>query len=506
MATKEQLAERRKKELAILKAENELLEQAKKTIIEHGDADELVLEQIDTAQSENLAFARNTYGASPEEVESAQYHGASVAEIKKYQRRLAARGLTHEQLAQKELAVATVGKIDDDEPDFIPNRTEVGVGKVDDKATSVSLDDLVEEKPKKQRRTRKKKADVAEEKKEEVVDTGIKIAKNVDKTIVIEKQDPVVLPDEKRVETAASDSIDAFRLDEIPDYVQYDIIPLPSNGQCYKGKRESIPVAYLTAADENIIASPNMYRDGKLLDVILKRKILDKSINVDDLCSGDRDAIIMWLRATAYGQDFPIVATNPETGKQYSLVVNLSDFKYYPFELKSNDNALFEYKTEKGDLIEFKFLSAKDEEEYRRKIQDEVANSDRLSAIKNLNNMRESIALLNIGEEDLAHIAEDVEEILSIIGTDIPEQAEFTSRVTEQMIIHTVAVNGNRDREYIKNFIENMRSKDAIAYRNYFSENRPGVDFKLTVNIPESDGGGSFDTFLRLDDTIFINF
>ena len=51
-----------------------------------------------------------------------------------------------------------------------------------------------------------------------------------------------------------------------------------------------------------------------------------------------------------------------------------------------------------------------------------------------------------------------------------------------------------------------MRAKESMDYRNYFVDNKPGVDFKFDVNIPESDGGGSFATFLRIDDTIFINF
>ena len=42
-------------------------------------------------------------------------------------------------------------------------------------------------------------------------------------------------------------------------FAQYDFIQLPSNGQCYKSKMDRIPVAYLTAYDENIITSPNLY-------------------------------------------------------------------------------------------------------------------------------------------------------------------------------------------------------------------------------------------------------
>ena len=50
-----------------------------------------------------------------------------------------------------------------------------------------------------------------------------------------------------------------------------------------------------------------------------------------------------------------------------------------------------------------------------------------------------------------------------------------------------------------------MRSNDAYRYRNIYNENIPGVDFKLTVNVPESDGGGSFTTFLKLGNDVFLN-
>ena len=37
--------------------------------------------------------------------------------------------------------------------------------------------------------------------------------------------------------------------------VQYDVISLPSNGECYRNKTERVPVGYLTAYDENFILS-----------------------------------------------------------------------------------------------------------------------------------------------------------------------------------------------------------------------------------------------------------
>ena len=312
----------------------------------------------------------------------------------------------------------------------------------------------------------------------------------------------------KKVENIKYD----FDFGNIPNWVQYDVLPLPSNGMCYPVTSPlrcgRIPVAYLTAADENIIASPNVYRDGKLLDIILERKILDKRINVSDLSSGDRDAIILWLRATSYGEDFPISTTNPKTGKRYNVTIKLSQFGYNDFDLESDENGLFTYTTSNGDEIKFKFFTNEDEEKLKNIITSQVTDTNKIDVLKNLNYITETLNRIEFSDEEKSMLVEDIDEIKDIVGTDISEVDEniYPSTITEQMIMHTVSVNGNSDREFIKNYVENMRAKESMDYRNYFVDNKPGVDFKFDVNIPESDGGGSFATFLRIDDTIFINF
>ena len=50
-----------------------------------------------------------------------------------------------------------------------------------------------------------------------------------------------------------------------------------------------------------------------------------------------------------------------------------------------------------------------------------------------------------------------------------------------------------------------MNVQDAAAYRRYILANEPGVDFNIEVERPESLGGGSIKSFLRLDQFIFIN-
>ena len=76
---------------------------------------------------------------------------------------------------------------------------------------------------------------------------------------------------------------------------------------------------------------------------------------------GDRDAIILWLRATGYGNEFPITATDNESGKQFDAVVDLSKINFKPFTLKGDENGFFDFETPNThDKIKFRFLTSGD--------------------------------------------------------------------------------------------------------------------------------------------------
>lgn len=300
-----------------------------------------------------------------------------------------------------------------------------------------------------------------------------------------------------------------FNIDDIPDYIQYDILPLPSNGECYASKKGRIPVRYLTASDENIIASPNMYTNGQLIDVILKRCILDKDFNVDEMCTGDRDAILIWLRGTSYGPEYPITATNSENGKQYDTVINLNEFKYLPFKLKGDENGWFDYTTSDGKVIKFKYLSKNDIMDVYDETIGGYVNRSKINIYKNMNEVKRSLKSVEDKVDDFDDtLYEATDYIIEWVGDksiDVDENEMFNKIVTGNMIKYTMSVDGNTDREYITKYIENMRAMEAKKYREYVLENKPGVDMSVEIPIPESDGGGSFKTFLALDDTVFIN-
>lgn len=477
----------REKQMLQLKASNEMLEQAKQKVIERygegSDASNSYLKLIDTAQSDNLKEAQNYLNANQIELDSLDYHLPNPKEVEAYNARLKRLNKTDDDVRRKNIAetkkVSKSENVLEKTKSKISNLiTKIKSNKTDSTDQSVAIANNA------------KKEDNKEE---------IKITHNIKHADVKDKG--VLTPIEE------SYYMD-FDPRSVPDYVQYDMIPLPSKGECYKHKKGKIPIAYLTAADENLIMSRNLYESGSMIDIILERKILDKSIRVSDLCKGDRDAIAIWLRATAYGPDYPIIAYHEE--KEIETKINLSEIEYLPFNLKGDENGWFDFTTSKGDVLKFKILTQGEELEIfnKNKTVSEIVNRGGI-----VENMDKTINLIKLCEnndkEDILEAVKLIKEwALKFDGNKAEEELNkhvHMTYLTDRMVAQTMAVNGNTDREYIRLYIENMIAKDAFTYRKYMSDNVPGVNLEITIPIPESQGGGSFTTFLSIGDTIFAN-
>ena len=109
--------------------------------------------------------------------------------------------------------------------------------------------------------------------------------------------------------------------------IAYDVVELPSRGIHYSTKKKSLRIAYLTASDENILASPNLVQSNGVVNELLKRKVLDKDISTDDLVEEDRQAILLFLRNTAFGSDYKMLVTDPKTGERFNHIADLSQVK-----------------------------------------------------------------------------------------------------------------------------------------------------------------------------------
>lgn len=223
----------------------------------------------------------------------------------------------------------------------------------------------------------------------------------------------------------------------------HDVIQLPSGGKHYTSKKSSLKVAYLTAADENILTSPNLIQSGRVLEVLLEKKILDKDIKPDQLLSGDRNAVLFFLRSTGYGADYEVTLTDPKDKKPFKHVFDLDSIKSKEISLEPD---------EKGEIPFFLPLSKKN--------------------IK--------YKYLTQGEED--RISKEDESRRKKMGKDAVSEI-----MTKRMGAQVMEIDGIRDKGQIQQFINALPVKDAAALREFISDNEPGLDLNFEVEAPSGE-------------------
>jgi hypothetical protein len=223
----------------------------------------------------------------------------------------------------------------------------------------------------------------------------------------------------------------------------HDVIALPSQGKFYKNKKSTVKVAYLTAADENILTSPNLLQNGKVIDVLLDRKVIDQEIKASQLLSGDKNAILFFLRSTGYGEMYTVEVTDPKTGKPFEAEIDISQFQPKEITLEPDENGECGFVLPKGkNKIKFKYLTAEEDEKL---VREDEARRKKMgqNAISQLMTMR------------------------------------LAAQITE--------IDGLRDRGQIQQFVDNMSVMDSGSLRKYVNDNEPGLDLNVSIEAPSGE-------------------
>ena len=241
------------------------------------------------------------------------------------------------------------------------------------------------------------------------------------------------------------------------ELTSYDVIDLPSNGILYKNKISKAKVSYLNALDESILTSPNIMRNGKFIDILIKRKVKDLGgLDPLDLLSGDRMAIILFLRTTGFGPIYKVPITLTDgTDRTVMGEIDLSLIKPKPLLAKPDENGEFEYKLPmSGKLVKFRLLTGKDESD--------------------------------IDLKDEAH---------SEFSNDgVSEKSKFR---LESMVME---IDGIRDKLKISSMFHKIPLGDSLSLKTYYNEIEPGLDLNVEVRIP---GGDSIRSFLPIGANFF---
>ena len=217
----------------------------------------------------------------------------------------------------------------------------------------------------------------------------------------------------------------------------HDVVPLPSQGLFYKNKKKSLKVGYLTAQDENLLVSVSGNKN--LIQTLLRSKIYENDIQVDDLLEGDVEAIMIFLRNTAFGPDYIFNLIDPKTNKKFESTVILDELDVVQPKIKPNENGLFELNLPKsGSNVLCKLLSLRD--------------------LNVLSDMRDSYP----------------------VNVTVP-------LVTRRLELHIVSIDGNEDREYISQFVNTLPIADSKFIRNTMKDCEPRLDLKRQVMAPSGE-------------------
>lgn len=239
------------------------------------------------------------------------------------------------------------------------------------------------------------------------------------------------------------------------DNSPYDVITLPSGGLLYENQKSTLKVAYLNAMDESIITNPNLLESGKFLEILINRKMLETDLKYKDLHVGDRNAIMIWLRATGYGPMYNITLADPDSieYKEFQTEIDLSDLKVKNLGAKPDENGQFDY-------------------------------------ILPVSQTPIKFRMLTVGDID------DIEDY----SNKMDEGDQFNDVNIYSLTKQIINVNGETDKSKIKAFVSTMRIGDSRGLRGYVNEIESGMDMNITVGTP---GGGSVTTFLPLNYTFF---
>lgn len=225
-----------------------------------------------------------------------------------------------------------------------------------------------------------------------------------------------------------------------------EVISLPSQGKVYPESNPlssgEIEIKYMTAKEEEILASQNLIKKGVVLDKLFESIIVDKKINPNDIIIGDKNAIMLATRILGYGSDYQIEVMN-DLDEKSKVTVDLAQIqtKEVDFELLNTDNKFTFTTPVGGNVLEFKLLTHGDEQ----KIDADVKAMQRLN-------------------KDGA-------------------SSELTTRYRYMIL----SVDGKNDTQTINNFVNNrFLTRDTKAFREYVKSISPDVNMEFEYEDPQT--------------------
>lgn len=219
--------------------------------------------------------------------------------------------------------------------------------------------------------------------------------------------------------------------------VPFDEIFIPSKGIFYNNKKDTFLVKYLTGKEENLLTSPSLLYSGKALEMVMTSCVLDWEGDIKNLLIGDRNAFMIYLRSTSYGDNinfnYNCSSCNAENEVNFKLSsLEMKDMVDLPDDSGNFSFILPKMKLSSGDSVIIKFRP--------KTLGDEIN------------------IMLKVESE---------KKILGDVIIDKNIEITYQNQIT--------SINGNKDKRFINNILKTMPLGDSFKLREYMELVEPGV-------------------------------
>lgn len=227
-----------------------------------------------------------------------------------------------------------------------------------------------------------------------------------------------------------------------------EVVELPSNGYFYPEAHPlssgKIEIYQVTARHEDILSNTNLLKKGTVLDEFLKALIATPNVAISDLLIGDKNALFIAARKSAYGEIYNTKVKCPECGVESNVDIDLSKLVAKNIEYVGA--------TRGENKLTFK-----------------------------LPNSGKTVAVSLLTHKDEADIDAELKALAKFGGANNTNAPEITTRLK-----YTIrSIDGDSDRLRIKNFVDNqLTAKDSLALRRFVRENTPDMDMNFDFTCP----------------------
>lgn len=214
----------------------------------------------------------------------------------------------------------------------------------------------------------------------------------------------------------------------------HDVVVLPSQGIFYKNKKKSVKVGYLTANDENILMGGG---DDMIIN-LLRNKIYEPDLKIEELLENDIEAILIFLRNTSFGPEIELNLIDPETKKPFKSSVSLESLTIVEGQTPDVDGTFLTVLPKSGNTIKLRPLT--------------------LGEINEINNYEKNYP-----------------------------QGRVAPKITWRLTKQIVELNGSQDKGEIVKFIEQMPIMDSKYIKKFLDDNVPKLDLLRTITAPSGE-------------------